>query len=69
MTWQRCPVCRGLGVLPLGRFQDSECDICKGKKIIDEKTGKPPEEVSPKVVEKLPDLEDYKSGCTKDFEP
>lgn len=46
MSWQKCPVCRGLGtVLPEKGTHPSSvtvCSCCNGKKIISAITGLPP---------------------------
>ncbi len=39
MSWQKCPVCNGSGVVP--PFY-TDCSTCNGKRIISELTGKPP---------------------------
>lgn len=46
MAWQQCPVCKGTGCDPfIGAASTSfpKCPVCKGTRIIDEKTGKPPD--------------------------
>mgnify|MGYP001589630443 FL=1 len=55
MSWQKCPVCRGVGTVSGGYFSRAGdypswasftalevCQVCKGKGIIDEITGLPP---------------------------
>ena len=57
MSWQKCPVCNGVGAVSGGYFNragDSSawsainaielCKVCVGKGIIDEVTGEPPKE-------------------------
>lgn len=37
MSWQKCPICDGLGTL-----SSVKCSVCDGKKIISSSTGLPP---------------------------
>lgn len=46
--WQLCPKCLGSGrvmqtALSVSNITTWDCDVCKGKKIINVVTGKPPE--------------------------
>lgn len=36
--WEVCPLCKGTGMTP----DKKVCDVCKGKKIINETDGCPP---------------------------
>lgn len=40
MAYQTCPICGGSGIE--GIYVQSPCTVCNGKRIIDEKTGRPP---------------------------
>lgn len=44
MTWQKCPVCDGAGAYfnPFSGYTLDACSVCRGAKIIDDKTGLPP---------------------------
>lgn len=43
MSFQKCPVCNGAGViLPMASGVNVNCSTCEGKKIINELTGLPP---------------------------
>ena len=61
MSWQKCPVCNGVGIVSGGYFNRAgdcnswvaydtteDCRICEGKGIIDEVTGHPPQKVEEK---------------------
>jgi DnaJ-class molecular chaperone len=46
--WQSCPVCKGEGRVRSKlhvNMPDTQCTVCKGKKIISELTGHPPAEI------------------------
>lgn len=45
--WQKCPICNGNGFVEVGKT----CPTCKGERIINKLTGKPP--VKKKVLEDL----------------
>ena len=62
-NWQICPKCYGQGMvwfpigLPLnetfiGNGQPYKCDVCKGEKIINNKTGLPPSNKNIKIWKK-----------------
>ena len=43
--WQNCPMCNGTGSDPSWLVHDGnipKCPVCKGERIINELTGKPP---------------------------
>lgn len=43
--WQKCPMCNGTGSDPSWLVHDGnipKCPVCKGERIINELTGKPP---------------------------
>ena len=41
--WQKCPICDGNGIDPLTQGEEiSDCNVCGGMKIINVKTGMPP---------------------------
>jgi len=44
--WEKCPICKGTGEVvksELEKFSNcAECPVCKGKRIIDSVSGKPP---------------------------
>lgn len=44
MSWQVCPLCKGTGICPLPGTYSSmpPCPTCKGQRIINEITGRPP---------------------------
>lgn len=44
MTWQKCPVCLGMGTVfaPWSPDGGKPCSVCKGQKIIHSGTGEPP---------------------------
>ena len=44
--WQVCPLCNGTGIKSTPGFSSGlpPCEVCEGKRIIDVKTGKPPED-------------------------
>lgn len=48
--WQRCPICNGSGVEQnyITSSMYVQCSVCKGKKIISEINGLPPEAEKPK---------------------
>ena len=57
MSWQKCPVCDGVGThQPVAGLQAMRCDVCDGRKIINEH-GHPPArdrvEQKPTVVPEL----------------
>lgn len=53
MSFQKCPLCEGVGdIVKFGTY--AVCGICKGKKIINEATGLPPEEL-PQIEAANPD--------------
>jgi DnaJ-class molecular chaperone len=61
MKWQKCPVCDGSGLeYLLNGIAHTTCSVCKGTKIINELTGKPPHVEKAKFqiseVNKLSDL-------------
>ena len=41
MSYQKCPICQGSGLVNEPYSQES-CSVCHGAKIIDEQTGQPP---------------------------
>ena len=43
MSYQKCPVCDGLGSTGIGFPTGEICRVCGGQGIISEVTGKPPE--------------------------
>ena len=47
--WQKCPMCNGTGSDPSWLVHDGnipKCPVCKGERIINELTGKPPFEIN-----------------------
>ncbi len=46
MSFQKCPICNGTGVLNSQYSVNSVCSTCNGAKIISELTGLPPHGVS-----------------------
>lgn len=44
MSWQLCPACNGQGIDMITPVSSgiNPCPVCKGERIIDEVTGKPP---------------------------
>jgi len=56
MTWQKCPICDGMGFGLL--TVNDPCTVCNGMKIINGDTGLPPE------VEKVPEKEECKHNWT-----
>ena len=46
--YQKCPTCNGTGVDQVSAYvsKDPTCPTCNGKRIIDEITGKPPNQVN-----------------------
>ena len=62
MSYQRCPICNGVGVVSGGYFGRAGdcgswtsggttelCQLCNGTGIIDEVTGRPPKDSYPKT--------------------
>ncbi len=49
MSFQKCPICDGSGVVPPNTYNlcatQEVCDVCQGKKIISSLTGRPPGDV------------------------
>jgi hypothetical protein len=58
MTYQKCPICEGIGMIPkpyattTGFNSDVKCPTCKGARIISSMTGLPPERVVKEVEER-----------------
>ena len=58
MTYQKCPICEGIGCIPepytaTTVFNSNvKCPTCKGARIISSMTGLPPERVVKEVEEK-----------------
>ncbi len=46
MSWQKCPICNGLGVVNSIGLHIT-CPTCKGERIISELTGLPPKPQEP----------------------
>ena len=47
--YQKCPICFGTGIDQISPYTDNAtpvCPTCKGKRIINELTGKPPNDVN-----------------------
>jgi DnaJ-class molecular chaperone len=45
MSYQTCPICNGTGTYyPVGYSDAQPCPTCNGKRIINEITGKPPDD-------------------------
>ena len=47
--WQKCPICNGTGSDPnwlVHNGNKPKCPTCKGERIINELTGKPPFEIN-----------------------
>ena len=43
MSYQKCPKCNGYGSTGIGFPTGERCSVCGGAGIINEQTGKPPE--------------------------
>ena len=49
IMWQKCPICNGTGSDPnwlVHNGNKPKCPTCKGERIINELTGKPPFEIN-----------------------
>jgi predicted patatin/cPLA2 family phospholipase len=60
MSWQKCPICNGTGIEPLSGTStntQARCLVCDGRRIINKKTGLPPNRISiEKVVREMPKI-------------
>jgi hypothetical protein len=45
MSFQKCPACNGVGLIHKADLKRN-CEVCAGKKIINEQTGLPPADLS-----------------------
>jgi len=55
MSFQKCPICNGTGIEPISGTTSNtlpRCLVCDGRRIINRKTGLPPNRVSIEKVEK-----------------
>ena len=57
MSYQKCPICNGTGIEPLSGTAantQARCLVCDGRRIINKKTGLPPNKISiEKVVREM----------------
>lgn len=53
MGFQKCPVCNGTGKHSEFGLTDATCPVCEGKRIINEMTGRPPQDSKPTIIEKM----------------
>lgn len=60
MSFQKCPICNGTGVEPLSGTSantQARCLVCDGRRIINKKTGLPPNRISiEKVAREMPKI-------------
>jgi hypothetical protein len=54
-NWEKCPLCNGTGLVQANTNSSSAtavCPVCKGEKIINSITGKPPVATAPNFEQK-----------------
>jgi predicted patatin/cPLA2 family phospholipase len=60
MSFQKCPICNGTGIEPLSGTSantQTRCLVCDGRRIINKKTGIPPNRITiEKVVREMPKI-------------
>jgi len=73
MGFQKCPVCNGTGRHSDFGLTDATCPVCEGKRIINEMTGRPPQDSKPTIREKMvnpvPGLGKDQSGYRNPYIP